>query len=245
MSSLTSVPPTIVSITPLAVRSDSRTLKQASSVARLGYRSIVVEGMASKLDRSRLLFELLSVPAPPPRFAQTKDSLPTKRRALRHYRKAAKHALDHIRAQIDQRFAVCSYMESDIGDAFEQLAGEPRLAEFVAGVAEARAAVLAFKTRIQPWRLETAADWRVLEIAACGTRNDSVTFTDDNLRHASGAISRARCPLLRLPKGSGLRGSASCSPAEVPPSPLGSPRSCLGDWLGGWMPRQYMTHQCR
>jgi glycosyltransferase involved in cell wall biosynthesis len=191
MSSLTSVPPTIVSITPLAVRSDSRTLKQASSVARLGYRSIVVEGRASRLDRSRLLFELLSVPAPPRGCAQTKASLPTKRKALRtkrkalrHYRKLWRSALDDIRAQIDQRFAVCSYMESDIGDAFEQLAGEPRLAEFVAGVAEARAAVLALKTRIQPWRLETAADWRVLEIAACGTRNDSATFTDDNLRHA-------------------------------------------------------------
>lgn len=39
--------PTIVSITPIAVENDSRTIKQAASIARLGYRSVVVEGKRS------------------------------------------------------------------------------------------------------------------------------------------------------------------------------------------------------
>ena len=51
----------IVSITPLAVERDSRTFKQAASVARFGYTSIVVEGERSNLDRANLPFELLSL----------------------------------------------------------------------------------------------------------------------------------------------------------------------------------------
>lgn len=50
----------VVSITPVALRSDSRTFKQAASVARLGYRSIVVEGQPSGFTDG-LPFELVSM----------------------------------------------------------------------------------------------------------------------------------------------------------------------------------------
>lgn len=51
---------TVVSLTPLPVQVDSRTFKQAASFARLGHRSVVVEGSRSSLDRSGLPFELRS-----------------------------------------------------------------------------------------------------------------------------------------------------------------------------------------
>jgi glycosyltransferase involved in cell wall biosynthesis len=51
----------IVSLTPLAVERDSRTFKQAASMARLAYESIVVEGEPSVLDRDRLPFELITI----------------------------------------------------------------------------------------------------------------------------------------------------------------------------------------
>lgn len=54
----------IVSITPLAVERDSRTYKQAASLARLGYESVVVEGEPSGFEREGLPFELVSVEAP-------------------------------------------------------------------------------------------------------------------------------------------------------------------------------------
>jgi glycosyltransferase involved in cell wall biosynthesis len=50
----------VVSITPVALRSDTRTFKQAASVARLGYRSIVVEGQPSGFTDG-LPFELVSM----------------------------------------------------------------------------------------------------------------------------------------------------------------------------------------
>lgn len=56
--------PTVVSITPLAVERDSRTFKQAASVARLGYASTVVEGHPSNLDRDGLPFTLRSLGSP-------------------------------------------------------------------------------------------------------------------------------------------------------------------------------------
>ncbi len=60
-------PQLIVTLTPLAVRADSRTYKQASSIARLGYQSIVVEGVQSGFDAgSQLPFELVSCAPPPP-----------------------------------------------------------------------------------------------------------------------------------------------------------------------------------
>jgi len=59
----------IVSITPLAVERDSRTFKQAASMARFGYTSIVVEGERSNLDRANLPFELLSLEDRPTRHA--------------------------------------------------------------------------------------------------------------------------------------------------------------------------------
>lgn len=52
---------TIVSITPLKVQADSRTFKQAASVARFGYHSIVVEGQSSEFDADSLPFQLLTV----------------------------------------------------------------------------------------------------------------------------------------------------------------------------------------
>ena len=47
---------TIVTVTPLAVEADSRTLKQASSVARFGYRSVVVENGKSRFQAVTLPF---------------------------------------------------------------------------------------------------------------------------------------------------------------------------------------------
>ena len=52
----------MVSITPIAVVRDSRTFKQAASLARFGYRSIVVEGEASELQAQELPFELIPIP---------------------------------------------------------------------------------------------------------------------------------------------------------------------------------------
>ncbi len=51
----------VASVTPLAVERDSRTFRQAATVARLGYRSVVIEGGASRLDRADLPFELRSL----------------------------------------------------------------------------------------------------------------------------------------------------------------------------------------
>src|SRR5262245_7482895 len=52
---------TIVSITPLKVQADSRTFKQATSVARFGYTSIVVEGYKSDFNRAVLPFQLRTI----------------------------------------------------------------------------------------------------------------------------------------------------------------------------------------
>ena len=51
---------TVVSVTPIAIERDSRTLKQAASLARAGYRSIAVEGERSRLELGELPFELLT-----------------------------------------------------------------------------------------------------------------------------------------------------------------------------------------
>ena len=48
----------IVSISPVRVEADSRTFKQAASVARFGYESIVIEGEKSNLQQADLPFEL-------------------------------------------------------------------------------------------------------------------------------------------------------------------------------------------
>ncbi|WP_139333812.1 glycosyltransferase [Bosea sp. TND4EK4] len=67
----------VVSITPLALRADSRTLKQTASVYRLGYKSAVVEGKHSGFDPGSLPFEVLSVEVPrtevPPATAPAKE----------------------------------------------------------------------------------------------------------------------------------------------------------------------------
>jgi glycosyltransferase involved in cell wall biosynthesis len=51
---------TIVTLTPLAVEKDSRTFKQASSLARYGFNSVVVECSCSDLQKNDLLFSLSS-----------------------------------------------------------------------------------------------------------------------------------------------------------------------------------------
>lgn len=55
---------TVVSLTPLPLAADSRTLKQAASVQRLGLRSVVIEGRPSAFAPAQLPFDVLSVPAP-------------------------------------------------------------------------------------------------------------------------------------------------------------------------------------
>jgi glycosyltransferase involved in cell wall biosynthesis len=57
--------PLIVSVTPLAVDRDSRTFKQAASVARLGYDSLVVERYLSRLTADAAPFQLRSVQGAP------------------------------------------------------------------------------------------------------------------------------------------------------------------------------------
>jgi len=52
---------TIVSLTPTRIQADSRSFKIAASIARFGYRSIVVEGDRSCIDKARLPFELRSI----------------------------------------------------------------------------------------------------------------------------------------------------------------------------------------
>lgn len=53
---------TIVSITPISIQRDSRTFKQASSVARLGYNSIVVElEKSNEKIKKDILFKLKSI----------------------------------------------------------------------------------------------------------------------------------------------------------------------------------------
>jgi glycosyltransferase involved in cell wall biosynthesis len=52
---------TVVSVTPIAVERDSRTYKQAASLARLGYRSLVLEGAPSSIAGDELPFELRAV----------------------------------------------------------------------------------------------------------------------------------------------------------------------------------------
>ncbi|WP_342740129.1 glycosyltransferase [Bradyrhizobium sp. B117] len=52
--------PVVVSLTPLPLSADSRTLKQVVSVHRLGFRSIVLEGQKSQLARADVPIELIS-----------------------------------------------------------------------------------------------------------------------------------------------------------------------------------------
>jgi glycosyltransferase involved in cell wall biosynthesis len=60
--------PTVVSVTPLRLDADSRTLKEAVSLARAGMRSIVVERLGSTESWDDLPIEVVSMapPAPPP-----------------------------------------------------------------------------------------------------------------------------------------------------------------------------------
>lgn len=51
----------VISVTPNALRSDSRTLKQAASISRAGARSIVIEGHSSNQSFSEIGIELRSL----------------------------------------------------------------------------------------------------------------------------------------------------------------------------------------
>jgi len=52
---------TIVSVTPIRIRADSRSFKIAATIARFGYCSVVVEGERSDLDEAHLPFRLRSL----------------------------------------------------------------------------------------------------------------------------------------------------------------------------------------
>lgn len=96
-------PPTIVTLTPLDVQSDSRTFKQAASCARFGFRSIVVEGYKSDLDRSLLPFELITAgparslsaagAAPRPAVGPIRSAVRTTRRTVKEARAAARSTM--------------------------------------------------------------------------------------------------------------------------------------------------------
>jgi glycosyltransferase involved in cell wall biosynthesis len=60
-SSGTSRAPVVVTLTPVPVARDSRTFRQAASMTRLGFESIVVEGGRSEADLGPLPFELRHV----------------------------------------------------------------------------------------------------------------------------------------------------------------------------------------
>jgi glycosyltransferase involved in cell wall biosynthesis len=53
--------PVIVSLTPLPLSADSRTLRQVASVDRFGFKSIVIEGKASGLAQELVPLEIISV----------------------------------------------------------------------------------------------------------------------------------------------------------------------------------------
>src|SRR4051794_22319589 len=55
--------PVVVSLTPLPLSADSRTLKQVASVHRFGFKSIVIEGKESGFTPGTLPFEVISVQA--------------------------------------------------------------------------------------------------------------------------------------------------------------------------------------
>ena len=55
--------PVIVSLTPLSLSADSRTLKQVTSVARFGFKSVVIEGRPSRFAREAAPFDVISVGA--------------------------------------------------------------------------------------------------------------------------------------------------------------------------------------
>jgi glycosyltransferase involved in cell wall biosynthesis len=65
---------TIVSVTPIRIRTDSRSFKIASSIARFGYTSIVIEAEKSDLDRSKLPFELRSMAGTLPEFEAREET---------------------------------------------------------------------------------------------------------------------------------------------------------------------------
>ena len=55
--------PVIVSLTPLPLSADSRTLKQVTSVARFGFKSVVIEGRPSRFAQQAFPFDIISVGA--------------------------------------------------------------------------------------------------------------------------------------------------------------------------------------
>ena len=84
---------TVVTVTPMALESDSRTFKQAASVARAGYRSIVVEGRTSRLQRDALPFELISPDGDPEDAGAEEPTASSQSGGLRAFLKRAPESL--------------------------------------------------------------------------------------------------------------------------------------------------------
>src|SRR6476620_6347081 len=101
----------VVSLTPLALRRDSRTLKQASSVARFGYHSLVVEGQPSMFVVNRFPFELVSMNGATLADRTKKESL----RALRLGRKELRRQCAAARSIILDHLNCVGYLERDVG----------------------------------------------------------------------------------------------------------------------------------
>ena len=109
---------TIVTITPLSVEKDSRTYKQAVSVARFGYKSIVVEGQKSDISQNDLPFNLISISKAefqkkiedhiPSNHIQSRENIITK--YIRKIRKSTFAVLfDFIYTRIFQYFLLTLY----------------------------------------------------------------------------------------------------------------------------------------
>ena len=73
---------TVVSVTPMRLDSDSRTLKEAASLARMGLRSVVLEGARSTAGWEELPIEVVSLGAAPQGPAAAALAAPA-RRSLR------------------------------------------------------------------------------------------------------------------------------------------------------------------
>jgi glycosyltransferase involved in cell wall biosynthesis len=68
--------PVIVSLTPLPLSADSRTLKQVTSVARFGFKSIVIEGRPSRFAQKAVPFDVISVGAGRSSQSRTVEAAP-------------------------------------------------------------------------------------------------------------------------------------------------------------------------
>jgi glycosyltransferase involved in cell wall biosynthesis len=147
-------PKVVVSITPLPVRADSRTFKQASSVARLGYRSIVVEGVRSELDAREFLFELISVTDPQ---VIAKKILRERLKVLKQDHRARQHQLSVAQGTIAEHLRSCRHIEIDIALLLRYLDSDPGILELRRGQQELQTCVLNLQWRTVGWLRELKA----------------------------------------------------------------------------------------